>query len=479
MSDFEIADSGFSARELPHIASRIFNAPLLIMPDKLQAIVWSIQHHFGIAGVARPENESVMLPAAGPARWETVDRGTDTRRPSGMFIDKGVAVLPITGTLVNRGSWIGTSSGLQSYEGIAQQLRMAADDPRVQQILLDINSYGGEAGGVSDLAAEIRELSQLKPVTALIADAAASAAYWLASAASLVVAQESSMGGSIGVVMTHQDVSGMAEKKGIKITHIHAGANKVIGSPFKPLSDSDKSTLQAMVDNLYEMFTAGVASYRGDKLTQDAAKQTEASVYTGQQLVDKGLADEVMTGRALLKQMQLNPNGGIVRRSYSMSTEKKGTIAVANTDDLRLALAAGYPPDGITIDHSKAESAAQAKGREEGALAAKTEAEVQTKTRVEAAAKDERTRLSALAEIAEPGFEAEHKAAIEAGHTPEQFALTQMKAAKDRGVTIGAIRKDSPRAVHASAPEEQRQAFTEAKAGWGKAVAKLGGKKAA
>jgi hypothetical protein len=157
------------------------------------------------------------------------------------------------------------------------------------------------------------------------------------------------------------------------------------------------------------------------------------------------------------------------------------SIKVSNTADLRTAIEAGYTKDQIEIaqpDNSAALATARAEGHAAGLTEAKASMDEANKTLVAEAHKSERARLTALAEIAEPGFEAEHKAAIEGGHSPEQFALAQMKSAKDRGITLGAIRKDSTRARHAGAPEDTAAA-AEAKAGWAKAVAKLGGKKAA
>jgi hypothetical protein len=157
------------------------------------------------------------------------------------------------------------------------------------------------------------------------------------------------------------------------------------------------------------------------------------------------------------------------------------TVKVSNTADLRTAIDAGYTRDQIEIvqpDQSTAIAAARTEGHAAGLAEGKTLSAEASKTLVADAQKAERTRLTDLAAIAEPGFEAEHKAAVEGGHTPEQFALAQMKAAKDRGVTLGAIRKDSTRAPHASAPADAA-ASAEAKAGWDKTVAKHGGKKAA
>lgn len=303
---------------LPHIASRIFNTPLLMAPDKLQAVLWALSQRMDIA-VEAPDDPGVMRPAAAVGRWET----RDSMRGSGMLIDGGVGILPITGSLVHRGTWIGTSSGLQSYDGIAQQARMAAEDERIKSVLLDFNSYGGEAGGVADLAQELRDLAAVKPVRAMINDAAASAAYWLAAAAQDISITETGIAGSIGVVLTHQDISAAAEKAGVKITQIHAGANKLLGSPFKALSEADMAQLQESVDQLYALFTSRVDAYRGGKSN---ARATEARIYRGQAAVDAGLADQVTTGRALLAEMQAE----VANRGKSRPTLKGSTTMSGN-----------------------------------------------------------------------------------------------------------------------------------------------------
>lgn len=300
---------------LPNIAARVFNTPLLITPDKLQAVLWALSQRMDLS-VEAPADSGVMRPGAAVGRWETRDR----ERGSGMLIDGGVGILPITGTLVHRGTWIGTSSGLQSYDGIAQQLRMAAEDERVKSVLLDLNTYGGEAGGVADLAAEIRELSAIKPVDALINDAAASAGYWMAAAARKVHITETGIAGSVGVVLTLQDITEAAAKAGVKITQIHAGAHKLLGSPFKALTDEERDQLQASVDQLYDLFTARVDSYRAEAGARLDSRKTEARIYRGAEAVKAGLADRVTTGRALLAEMQAEvANRGKARTSQSRS----------------------------------------------------------------------------------------------------------------------------------------------------------------
>jgi hypothetical protein len=146
-------------------------------------------------------------------------------------------------------------------------------------------------------------------------------------------------------------------------------------------------------------------------------------------------------------------------------------IKVKNTDELRTAMEAGYTKDEIEIvaqDNTAAIAAARAEGVAEGRIAGAEEGR-------KAGATDERARLSALLDVTREGFEAEHKAAIEAGTSPADFALVINKAAKDRGITIGAIRKDSNGAQHAAAPDANASTAA-AKAGWDKVTQKYGAK---
>ncbi len=144
-------------------------------------------------------------------------------------------------------------------------------------------------------------------------------------------------------------------------------------------------------------------------------------------------------------------------------------IKVKNTDELRTAMEAGYTKDEIEVvaqDNSAAIATARAEGVTEGRTAGLEEGR-------KSGATDERARLAALAEVRAEGFDAEYKAAVEGGHSPADFALAQQKAAKDRGITIGAIKKDSKAAPHAASPEAQA---AEGKAGWDKVTQKYGAK---
>ena len=284
-------EAGFS---LPHIAARFFDTPLLIEPGKVEALAWAMRGRLGLS-VDRPDG--AVMEASGPGLFgEHMDPRT------GYHVDRGVAVIPVRGTLVNRGAWIGSNSGLMSYEGLARQIDMVAKDDRVQAVMFDVNSFGGEATGVDDLGRMIRALE--KPTYAMIDGAGSSAAYWISAAADRVYIANSSHGGSIGVVITHASWEKALDAAGITVTHIHAGAEKVLGSPYKDLSDSAREKLQAKVDKTYRAFVEGIAEFRG--LATEDVRATEAAVFDGQELVEKGLADGITTGRNLLAAIQAN-----------------------------------------------------------------------------------------------------------------------------------------------------------------------------
>jgi signal peptide peptidase SppA len=191
-------------------------------------------------------------------------------------------------------------------------MKAAANDDEVHSILLDIDSPGGEATGMFALASLIREVRAVKPVVALIDDMAASAAYGIASAANEIVISPTSITGSIGVVMLHLDRSQELQTKGIRPTLIHAGAHKVDGNSFGPLSDDVSAALTRDVMTFYDRFLETVAAGRGPRLSADAARATEARTFIGVEAISLGLADRIGTLDQVVADLstQRRPSGG-------------------------------------------------------------------------------------------------------------------------------------------------------------------------
>lgn len=266
---------------LPHMAARIFGAPLLIHRPKLEVILAVLGPRIGLT----ESGAAIPVPA--------------TRSPPAS--ESGIAILPIYGTLVRRTVGLEAASGLTSYEGLAAQLDAAVADPSVAAIVLDIDSPGGESGGVFDLADRVRAAAQRKPVWALANDMAYSAAYALGSAASRFFVTRTGGVGSIGVIAMHADQSVRDAKDGVRYTTVFAGARKNDLNPHEPISDEAHAFLKSEVDRIYGLFVDTVASHRG--LTNDAVRATEAGVFFGSDAVAAGLADAVGTFDDLLAEL--------------------------------------------------------------------------------------------------------------------------------------------------------------------------------
>ncbi|HEY8948456.1 MAG TPA: S49 family peptidase [Rhizomicrobium sp.] len=317
------------------IARKIINRPLLLHPASAQVVLWALREHLG-ANISLDEGAKPEGPEA------TRFVGSRKRKGGGSAMTRahnGVGLISIVGELVNRGAWLDASSGLVSYEGIAAQLKEAAADPEIHSILLDIDSPGGEALGMSTIAGLVRSVNSVKPVTAVVNDMAASAAYGIASGAKEIVVSNTSLAGSIGVLLMHVDYSQYLAKEGIKPTLIYAGAHKVDGNPFGPLSEQVTEDLKQEVLAFYDDFLASVAAGRGAHLDASAARATEARIFMGKEAVAKGVADRVGTFDQVLQELSTRsgvkkgqtPNGGLTMKTYTEEEYNAG-VAAARTE---------------------------------------------------------------------------------------------------------------------------------------------------
>lgn len=270
---------------LPHLAARLYGTPLLIARTKLDIILAVLGSRIGL-------EPSANLPEVGLAGA--------VRSPQSEPSAPGIAVIPVHGTLVRRTLGLEAASGLTSYVEVAAQIDAAVADQQVAGVFLDIDSPGGEAGGVFELADRIRAASSLKPIWAHAGDSAFSAAYAIGAAASRLTLSRTAGVGSIGVIALHVDQSVKDAKEGIAYTAITAGAHKNDFSPHAPLSAEAAASLQAEVDRLYAMFVGQVAAMRG--IEPDSVRATEAGLYFGEQALEVGLADAVLSLDAALSE---------------------------------------------------------------------------------------------------------------------------------------------------------------------------------
>jgi len=222
--------------------------------------------------------------------------GSTRRDRQQLSIVNGVAVIDVTGVLVHRsGQMDAESTPLLSYEQLGLEVDAALRSSEVRGILLRIDSPGGEVNGVFDLADRIFAARKIKPIWAIAADYAASAAYLIASAAERVIVSKSAISGSIGVVLNRLDITKALEADGVRVIQIAHGARKLDGQPVQPWkegSDEDKA-LRDHTLSYYDMFVNAVAQYRG--LSADVVRKTDAAVYVGVEGVQAGLATKLGT----------------------------------------------------------------------------------------------------------------------------------------------------------------------------------------
>lgn len=273
-----------------HIIQAVQALPWAILPEKLAVI-----------------REILVLRANGQRLTpEEIRAEIDAARGDRQIITGGqaIAVIPIVGTLIPRGNMMTEMSGAASVQRLQTQFRAALADPEVGSIVLDIDSPGGQVGGIEEFASEIYQARGQKRVIAVANTLAASAAYWLASAASELVVTPSGEVGSIGVFTVHQDVSAAMDKLGVKMTLISAGKYKTEGNPFEPLGEEALGAAQSLVNEFYEMFTGAVARGRGVNQAAVVDGFGEGRLVSAEQAVRLGMADRVATIDQVINQLQ-------------------------------------------------------------------------------------------------------------------------------------------------------------------------------
>jgi protease IV len=203
-----------------------------------------------------------------------------------------VAVVPIHGTITLGGCPGGLFSGdsCANVDDIKDQLKAADSDPMVKAVVLDVYSGGGNVVASRELMRAVRDTK--KPTVAWIGEIGASGAYYAASAADKVIADEDSMTGSIGVIMFVEHYYELFDWVGINVTTIKAGNSKDIASPYRPMTDEEKGELQGMIDKVYDSFVRDVALNRGRDLDY-IRNVSQGRIYLGSEAKDAGLVDDL------------------------------------------------------------------------------------------------------------------------------------------------------------------------------------------
>jgi len=224
---------------------------------------------------ARADVEAAGKDSSGQPRYYEVTAG-------------GIAVANLVGPMMKGVSKFGGTSTVLARKDI----RQAARDADVDAILLRIDSPGGHVAGTSALAADVVSANAAKPVYAHIEDLGASAAYWVASGARRVTADETAEVGSIGTVAVVEDSSEMAEKAGVKVFVISTGEYKGSFVPGTEVEDSHLEYVKERVADLNGFFLSAVSA--GRNLSGKALDAvTDGRVHIAGKALELGLIDTV------------------------------------------------------------------------------------------------------------------------------------------------------------------------------------------
>lgn len=279
----------------------------------------------------------------------------------------GVAIMPVTGPLFRYANLFTALSGATSYDLLARDFAKAVDDPRVDAILLNIDSPGGEANGVSEFADQIAAARGKKPIVAYVGGLGASAAYWIAAAADEIVVADTALLGSIGTVMTVDDSRARDAKEG-RTRHEIVSSQ----SPYKrvdPATDEGRSRLQALVDSLSDVFVNKVASYRGTDRDTVLENYGQGDILVGQAAVAAGLADRVGSFEGIVSEL-INRGWQAPVKSGAAASGDQPEVSDMDPKDQK-APAAGSQPEKLTAaavaeQHPEAAAALRADGRADG-----------------------------------------------------------------------------------------------------------------
>lgn len=204
-----------------------------------------------------------------------------------------IAVIPVQGVLTKDGpSAYGTN-----YDTITNALLSAGADPTVKQVVLSVDSPGGEVLGLPETVAVLQSVAKIKPVSAIVEGTSASAAYWLTSQAHDITLTPSGEVGSVGVRMMHVDVSKALEDAGMKVTELHAGNYKTEWSPFKPLTAEATEDMQQRLDAVHADFVSAVSAGRGQRVSKEMAdnRMGEGRMFSSAAALSGGLVDKVQS----------------------------------------------------------------------------------------------------------------------------------------------------------------------------------------
>jgi signal peptide peptidase SppA len=337
------------------LKARFAGVPSLIEP--------AMQSRFeaSLAAVLRHPRAEEMLSAradVGDGFWPAADDWRAAYRP--YVVVDGILQIPVKGVLLSEFPWA-LGSWATGYAYITRALERGLDDFGVRAIAFIGNTPGGEVAECFELVDKIFAARGRKPIRFFAHESAYSAGYAIASAAEHIAVSRTGGAGSIGVVTTHVDISGMLDQAGYKITFVHApeGGHKVDGNPYEALPAAVKARWQDRINALYDIFVATVVRNRG--MSDADVRATQAQCFTAAEAVENGLADSIAPLDDAIAAFNTDLSAADDEGDDEMNDKTNSTAAI---DAART--------EGHTTGRAEGHAAGKTEGTKEGATAERT-----------------------------------------------------------------------------------------------------------
>ncbi len=216
----------------------------------------------------------------------------DEEYVSGNGTDKIVSI-PVEGVIASGGDAIAGQSSTVTPEGLQDALDQASDDPDTAAVVLEVNSPGGGVTASDEMYRSILEFKEKSnmPVIVSMGDVAASGGYYISAAADEIVANETTLTGSLGVIISLNNFTELADKYGYKQVVIKSGKFKDIGSSFRDVTPEEREIFQSVIDESYNEFVSVISKGR-DLPEKEVREIADGRIYSGKQARDLDLVDE-------------------------------------------------------------------------------------------------------------------------------------------------------------------------------------------
>lgn len=305
--------------------------------------------------------------------------------PAKLQVIEGTATIPIKGLLLKTvPGWL-KFFGIDAtaYSDIRRLVAEAVADAGVQRIELAVESPGGQVSGAQETAEAIRDANVQKPVTAVVEDLAASAAYWLASQAATISANPNAFIGSIGVYTVYADFSKMAADEGVTVHVIRSGEHKGMGVMGAAITPNQIAAMQENIDGIANHFNAAVAAGRALSMDETKSLATgrlwEADAALSLKLIDSvgtvppNRKSQIVNGKSLQGESTMENTNQQAAPTVAPAVDlAKERAAAVDGERKRLAeFKAAFPGDlefavasfesGVTLDQAKASNEIMAK----------------------------------------------------------------------------------------------------------------------